>query len=65
MRALLAVSVVLAGFAAGASALSMDGASTTEIQNRPLSTTPGAAVDSAGGMEMDDMPGWVSILPPL
>ncbi|MGB5194506.1 MAG: Na+/H+ antiporter NhaC family protein [Polyangiales bacterium] len=65
MRALLAVSVVLAGLAAGANALSMDGASTTEIQNRPLSTTPGAAVDSAGGMEMDDMPGWVSILPPL
>ncbi|MGB5220060.1 MAG: Na+/H+ antiporter NhaC family protein, partial [Polyangiales bacterium] len=64
-RAFLAVSVVLAGLAAGASALSMDGASTTQIQNRPLTTTPGAAVDIAGGMEMDDMPGWVSILPPL
>jgi len=65
MRGFLVVSVVMAGFAAGASALSMDGASTTQIQNRPLTTTPGAAVDIAGGMEMDDMPGWVSILPPL
>ncbi len=65
MRGFLVVLVVMAGLAAGASALSMDGASTTEIQNRPLSTTLGAAVDSAGGMEIDDMPGWVSILPPL
>lgn len=65
MRGFLVVSVVMAGLAAGASALSMDGASTTEIQKHALTTTPGAAVDIAGGMEMDDMPGWVSILPPL
>ena len=65
MRGFLVVSVVMAGLAAGASALSMDGASTTEIHNRPLTTTPGAGVDIAGGMEMDDMSGWVSILPPL
>jgi len=30
-----------------------------------MNTTPGAAVEIAGGVENDDMPAWVSILPPL
>jgi len=65
MRAFLVVLVVMAGLAVGASALSMDGASTTEIQSSPLNTTPSAVVEIAGGAEKNHMPGWVSILPPL
>jgi Na+/H+ antiporter NhaC len=65
MRAFLVVLVVMAGFAAGASALSIDGVATTEIQDGLMNTTPGAAVEIAGGVENDDMPAWVSILPPL
>ncbi len=55
----------MAGFAAAASALSIDGVSTTEIQDKLLNTIPGASVEIAQGMEKDDMPGWASILPPL
>ena len=55
----------MAGLAAGASALSMDGASATEIHNPGKNTTPGSAVEIAGGAEESDMPGWASILPPL
>ena len=65
MRRFLVVLVVMAGLAAGASALSMDGASATEIHNHGKNTTPGAAVEIAGGAEESDMPGWASILPPL
>lgn len=65
MRAFLVVLVVMAGFAAAASALSIDGVSTTEIQDKLLNTIPGASVEIAQGMEKDDMPGWASILPPL
>jgi Na+/H+ antiporter NhaC len=65
MRAFLVVLVVMAGLAAGASALSMDGASATEIHNPGKNTTPGSAVEIAGGAEESDMPGWASILPPL
>jgi len=65
MRRFLVVLVVMAGLAAGASALSMDGASATEIHNQGINTTPGSAVEIAGGAEESDMPGWASILPPL
>jgi len=65
MRVFLVVLVVCAGFSAGASALSIDDASTTEIQTFPVNTTPGAAVETAAAAESDDMPGWVSVLPPL
>ena len=65
MRRFLVVLVVMAGLAAGASALSMDGASATEIHNPGKNTTPGSAVEIAGGAEESDMPGWASILPPL
>jgi Na+/H+ antiporter NhaC len=65
MRAFLVVLVVLAGLAAGASAFSMDGASTLEIQTNSINTTPGAAVDSAAAAATHGMPSWVSILPPM
>jgi Na+/H+ antiporter NhaC len=65
MRAFLVVLVVLAGFAAGASALLTDGASTSEIQTNSIDTTPGAAVDSVTAVERHGMPPWVSILPPM
>ncbi len=66
MRSFLVVSVLVAGFgAAGASALSMDEASTTEIHRPSVNTTPAATVEIAAGTEEGDVPSWTSILPPL
>jgi Na+/H+ antiporter NhaC len=65
MRAFLVVLFALAGLAAGASALSMDGSSTTEIQSTSINTIPSAAVENVAAVGKNDMPAWVSILPPL
>ena len=66
MRAVLAVLIVVGGFAAAsASAIPNDGAAPTVIQNISLNNIPGAAVEVADGVPESGLPAWVSILPPL
>jgi Na+/H+ antiporter NhaC len=66
MRTVLVVLMLVGGFAAaGANALSNDGAAPTVIQNISLNITTGAAVEVAGGGGAADLPAWTSILPPL
>jgi Na+/H+ antiporter NhaC len=66
MRAVLVVLILAGGFAAAtASAIPNDDGAPTVIQNISLNITTSAAVEVAGDRGDDDLPSWVSILPPL
>ncbi len=66
MRVFLVVLAVIAGFAATeAGALSIDGASTTEIQAHSSIITPAATVEVGSVSNDEGLPTWTSVLPPL